>query len=159
MGTVLDLHVHTVFSLDSPVEPEKYLEQGRQHRITETAVLETEQQVMEALGNLHFISFGSDLIFQKRPDSKGFFRPESQRSGHAQAIIGYQTRPTLHFFGLNSWADYHERVRDFETGVDLPVGSFRFEPKWLNYMLRYGEVIAAAGFQGFVARRPEHYLI
>lgn len=27
MGTVLDLHVHSVFSLDSPVDPEKYLEQ------------------------------------------------------------------------------------------------------------------------------------
>jgi predicted metal-dependent phosphoesterase TrpH len=27
MGTVLDLHVHSAFSQDSPVEPEKYLEQ------------------------------------------------------------------------------------------------------------------------------------
>jgi len=27
MGTILDLHVHSAFSLDSPVEPEKYLEQ------------------------------------------------------------------------------------------------------------------------------------
>jgi len=152
MGTVLDLHVHSKFSVDSPVEPEQYLERldqlRKNYRIDGLAFCEHRCFVpdfdFEALGKKygavvlagveaetrwgHIICFSSDADWMRQMDFSPKFDPlelAAHFAGHSGIAI-----PAHPFRGLISLGEKARRLPDLYAievinGANLPEENLR----------------------------------
>jgi len=56
---------------------------------------------------------------------------------------------------LNSWGDVMGTLKDFNTGVKLPVGTLRVKKSVMENMMRTGECFSISNFQGFPGRQDD----
>ena len=56
---------------------------------------------------------------------------------------------------LNSWGDAHGRLKDFDNGEDLPIGTLRIRRKDVEKHLRANETYVFANLKGFPGQKAK----
>src|SRR3990167_4557052 len=73
-------------------------------------------------------------------------------------IIGFGNNPEPYGIILNSWADCHGRLKDFDNNEDLPIGIIRAKKNVIERMIQAGETFAFSGLEGFPEQRLDRAL-
>lgn len=130
--------------------PSQFLEVGKKNLIRTTALVTTAEDAANAILNGYPIALCSILGFQMTASPDGFHR-QSGRWGHCTTIIGFEDHPThgLYFIILNSWADVHGRLKDFQTGAEIPLGCIRVRAADVGRMLSERDSYAFSQFDGY----------
>lgn len=131
--------------------PQELVNIGKQHLVKTTAQITNADDAANALLNGYPIAVCSDWGYNMQASSDGFHAPRGTWN-HCMSIIGFDDSDSskgLYFIILNSWGDVHGHLKDFATGVDLPVGVLRVRGEYVNKMLAEGDSFAFSQFDGF----------
>lgn len=130
--------------------PQNFVTEGQKHLVQTTAQILSAADAANALLNGYVVSVCSNQGFNMQISSSGFHEARGSW-GHAMTLIGFEDHPQygLYFIILNSWGDVHGHVKDFSTGVDLPVGVLRARGEVVDRMLRQEDSFAYSQFDGF----------
>jgi hypothetical protein len=87
--------------------------------------------------------------FEMEASSDGFHRPRGEWA-HQMSFIGVDDDyRDPYAIILNNWGDAHGRLKDFETGENLPIGVLRVRRSVVESMINAGETFAFSNFEGF----------
>lgn len=130
--------------------PAAFLEEGGRHLVLTTAQVRNAGECAEALLSGYPVVVCSNWGFRMEPGADVFHQPRGTW-GHCMTIIGFEDHPQygLYFIILNSWGDVHGRLKDFQTGADLPVGVLRVKGDVVDAMLGQNDSYAYSQFCGF----------
>lgn len=133
---------------DGSWEFEKFTQIGKQHLVQVAAKITTWEELVNGICNAYFATIASGQGFEMSPRSDGFHYPRGSWP-HQMSIIGIDnTYKTPYAIILNSWGDVMGRLKDFETGEDLPVGTLRVRADVIVSMMQ-DECYLISGFNGF----------
>ena len=115
-------------------------------------------ELVAAIVNGYPCPTASDVGYSMEASSDGFHK-QTTSWAHQMCFIGaddtYKSGDEPYALLLNSWGeDAHGRLKDFETGDDLPPGILRVRRKDAEKHIRAGETYAYSNFNGF----PEQLL-
>lgn len=130
--------------------PNEFLNIAKPYIVEATSLITSKEDAADSLWKGYPIAVCSNRGFRMEPDSQGFHQP-SGTWGHCMTIIGFGYHRTygLYFIILNSWGDVHGRLKDFDTGEDLPVGCLRVLGDVVDGMLRQNDSYNYSLFKGF----------
>jgi hypothetical protein len=105
---------------------EDFSDEGKKYKVNSYAKISTWDELVKAICNGYFCTIASDQGFEEmKARSDGFHYPVGQWP-HQMSIIGVDDTYKIPYgIILNSWGDVHGKLKDFETGEDLPVGVLR----------------------------------
>lgn len=133
--------------------PQKFIEFGKKHVIKSAAQIRSWDECVAAITNGYPVGVCSNRGFSMAPNADGFHTPTGTWN-HAMTIIGVDnTYKTPFGIILNSWGNVMGKLKDFDTGEDLPVGCIRAKASVINAMLAQNDSFAYSNFQGF----PEQF--
>ena len=137
---------------DTPGPDKKFVEEGKLHPVKSAALVNTWDELVEAISNGYPCTTASDIGYSMTPSSDGFHR-QTDSWGHQMCIIGvddgYKNGSDPYAIILNSWGDCHGQLKDFDNGTQLPVGTLRVRRKDIEKHLRQDETYAYSNFDGF----------
>jgi hypothetical protein len=134
---------------DSPGPDKKFVEEGKLHPVKSAALIKSWDDLVAAISNGYPCTTASDVGYSMTPSSDGFHR-QNDNWGHQMCFIGVDDNAKDPYaIILNSWADAHGQLKDFDTGVDLPIGVLRVRRKDAEKHIRAGETFAYSNFEGF----------
>lgn len=88
----------------------------------------------------------SDIGYNMEASSDGFHR-QTTSWAHQMCFIGVDDNDTDPYaLLLNNWGDAHGRLKDFDTGEDLPIGILRVRRKDVEKHIRQEETYAYKNF-------------
>lgn len=106
------------------------------------------EELCTAIASGYPATVASDQGFTMQANSQGF-HVGSGSWAHQMSITGYGLEPEPYVLIRNSWADSHGRLKDFQTGEDLPIGYLRVQRKWIDRMIAQGETFVYSQYDGF----------
>ena len=137
---------------DRPGPEKKFVDEGKLHPVKSAALVNTWDELVEAIANGYPCTTASDIGYNMEPSSDGFHR-QTDSWAHQMCIIGvddgYKNGSDPYAIILNSWGDAHGSMKDFTTGEPLPVGTLRVRRKDIEKHLRQDETYAYSNFDGF----------
>lgn len=134
---------------DRPGPAKQFIEEGTHHPVKSAALIKSWDDLVTAISNGYPCTTASDVGYSMTPSSDGFHR-QNDNWGHQMCFIGVDDNDKDPYtIILNSWADSHGRLKDFDTGVDLPIGVLRVRRKDAEKHIRAGETFAFSNFDGF----------
>lgn len=134
---------------NTPGPDKKFIEEGARHPVRSAALIKNWDDLVAAISNGYPCTTASDIGYSMEASSDGFHR-QTDEWGHQMAFIGVDDNvQDPYAILLNSWADAHGRLKDFTTGVDLPIGVLRVRRKDAEKHIRAGETFAYSNFEGF----------
>jgi hypothetical protein len=131
--------------------PQNFVTLAKEHLVQTTAQITNAEDAANALFSGYPISVCSNRGFNMKASDDGFHAPRGTWA-HAMTIIGFDDTDSskgLYFLILNSWGDVHGQLKDFATGVNLPVGVLRVRAEVVDGMLGYQDSFAFSQFNGF----------
>ncbi len=133
---------------------DKWKELGGHHLIRSTAQIRNWEDFVAAIVNGYPCATASSIGYNMGPSSDGFHR-YGPTWHHQMLFMGidetYKNDP--YALLLNSWDDVHGRLKDFETGEELPVGLLRVRRRDVERHIAAGETFAYSQFDGFPEQR------
>lgn len=137
---------------DTPGPEKKFVDEGKIHPVKSAALVNTWDELVEAVSNGYPCTTASDIGYSMQPSSDGFHR-QSDTWGHQMCVIGvddgYKNGSDPYAIILNSWGDCHGNLKDFDNGTQLPAGVLRVRRKDMEKHLRQDETYAYSNFDGF----------
>lgn len=132
---------------------DRFKDKAAPYRVRKAALVTTWDQLVEAICNGYPCTTASNVGYSMTPSSDGFHR-QTDNWPHQMCIIGVDDNDRDPYaLILNSWGDAHGRLKDFETGEDIPVGVIRARRKDIEKHLRARETFAFGDVDGFPERR------
>lgn len=130
--------------------PQNFIIEGQKHLVQTTAQVNTAADVASSLLSGYPVVVCSNQGFTMEAGSDGFHKPRGSW-GHCMLIIGFEDHPQygLYFLVLNSWGDVHGHLKDFTTGVDLPIGIIRAKGRVIDSMVSMRDSFSYSQFNGF----------
>lgn len=119
------------------------------HPVKSAAKIDSWDEFVSAICNGYPCTVASMQGFEMEAGSDGFHDPRGEWA-HQMCWIGVDDEHRDPYaLLLNSWGDAHGRLKDFNTGEDLPVGVLRVRKRVVESMIRAGETFAFSNFVGF----------
>ena len=118
----------------------------------------TYEELCAGLANGYPATVASNQGFEMMANVKGFHEGSGSWA-HQLSIVGYGTKPEPYCLVRNSWADSHGRLKDFETGEELPMGYLRVRKTWIQRMIDQGETFLFSQYDGFPRQRIDKALL
>lgn len=132
--------------------PDNFVTIGKTHIVKSAANIKTWDELCTALVNGYPVTIASDVGFDMKQRSDGFFY-NSTSWGHQMCIIGMDNAyKEPHACILNSWSDSHGQIKDFTTGEMWPMGTLRVHQKDIEKILSQGDSFVYSSFDGFPAQ-------
>lgn len=129
--------------------PSNFVDIAKQHLIHSAALIKSWDDLVAALVNGYAVTTASNIGYDMEPGSDGFHR-QTQNWGHQMCFIGAdETYSEPYAIILNSWADCHGHLKDFESSEDLPIGVLRVRRADAEKHINAGETFAYSQFDGF----------
>lgn len=140
---------------NSPGPNKKWIEIGKKHIVKSTALVNSWQDMVQALCNGYPVTIASTVGFDMLPQKDGFHH-HSTKWPHAMCIIGVDDDGVLpHACVLNEWGDAHGEIKDFKTGQVWPKGTLRVRKEDILEILGEGDSFAYSAFDGFFAQEVD----
>lgn len=119
------------------------------HPIKSAAKINNWNELVSAICNGYPCTVASNQGFNMEASSDGFHHPNGNW-GHQMCFIGVDgDYKDPYAIILNNWGDVHGRLKDFNTGDNLPIGVLRVRKNVAESMIYAGETFAYSNFQGF----------
>lgn len=132
--------------------PKSIIEASKSHKMLDTTLIETCEQLRSAIRNYHGVNVCSNQGFAN-VRSEGGWLQATGTWGHSMYIAGYRGGKRRGFLIINSWGD------DWITGPiwpdDMPYGSFWADWDVVGRMLKSNDTFAYASYQGFVKKETQ----
>jgi hypothetical protein len=128
---------------------DKYLPIAKEHPVKSAALVSSWDALVDAICNGYPCTVASMQGFEMEASSDGFHRPRGEWA-HQMSFIGVDDDyRDPYAIILNNWGDAHGRLKDFETGENLPIGVLRVRRSVVESMINAGETFAFSNFEGF----------
>lgn len=126
--------------------------------VKKASLIKSWEDLVVSITNGGPVTTASSIGYAMEASSDGFFR-QTDEWNHQMCIIGVDDNDKDPYaIILNSWGDVHGRLKDFETGEDLPVGVLRVRRKDIEKHIRAQETYSILDFEGDVERRIDKSL-
>jgi len=138
---------------------DKFRDFAAAYTVQSTAQIRSWDDFVAAIANGYPVPTASNVGYSMEPSSDGFHR-QTTNWAHQMCFIGVdETYQDDHYaLLLNNWGDVHGRLKDFETGEDLPKGVLRVRRKDVEKHIRAGETFAYSQFNGFPEQKLDKAL-
>jgi hypothetical protein len=132
-----------------PGPPNQFLNVGKNHPVKSAARINNWNELVVAICNGYPCTVACNQGFSMSPGRDGFHAP-SGTWAHQMCFIGVDDEHSDPYaIILNSWGDAHGRLKDFNTGEDLPIGVLRVRKRTVERMIAAQETFAFSNFEGF----------
>lgn len=137
---------------------DKWLSIADDYPVKSSARINSWEEYCQAIHNGYPPTIASNIGYSMESGRDGFHVQNAAWS-HQMCGVGVdETHREPYGLILNQWGDVHGELKDFETGEKLPPGMIRAKRADIEKHIRYGEVYAPSGFQGFPEQRLDKSL-
>jgi hypothetical protein len=124
---------------------DKWKSKGQERLVKAYSLVRNTQEMRDYLADGYGATVASNVGYEMLPRSDGYHY-EKEPWAHQMYVYGYGPD---YFLILNQWGDVHGRLKDFDTGEDLPVGTLRIKDRSMQKMIDAGETIVYSQFDYF----------
>lgn len=129
--------------------PDNFVEVAKHYLVKSAAQINGWEDFVAAITNGYPVPTASSIGYNMEASSDGFHR-QTTTWNHQMCFIGVDDRENDPYaILLNSWADAHGHLKDFDTGEALPIGVLRVRKADVLKHIRQGETYAYSQFDGF----------
>jgi len=138
---------------------DKFKATGIKYPVKSASLIKTWDDLAGSVVNGYPVPTASNLGYSMEPGRDGFHQ-QITKWNHQMCFIGIdETYGEDHYaLLLNSWDDVQGRLKDFQTGEDLPLGILRVRRKDVEKHLAQNECFAYSQFDGFPEQPIERSL-
>lgn len=138
---------------------DKWLPTAKKYLVKSAAQINSWEELVTAIANGYPCATASNVGYSMQPSSDGFHR-QTTSWAHQLCFIGVDDNDKDPYaIILNSWGDAHGKLKDFETGEELPMGVLRVRKNDALKHIRAKETFAYSQFDGFPANNINEKLL
>jgi intein/homing endonuclease len=127
---------------------DKWKDVGQKYPVRSASLIRSWDDLVTAIANGYPCTTASNVGYSMEAGRDGFHK-QNASWGHQMCFIGVDDNDKDPYaIILNSWADAHGRLKDFDTGEDLPIGVLRVRRKDAEKHIAAGETFAFSQHDG-----------